>query len=185
MKCFKKVVVGMIYVWGRLFYKKQYLQGKLFDRNHFTFGWKMILRYWFVQKVIGVNRKVPWPVSPLVKIGDWKNIQFDPDDIDNFVSPGDYYQAINGKIIIGKGTKIAPGVGLITANHSLENIEINEEGKDIYIGDNSWIGMNVVILPGVILGAHTVVGAGSVVTKSFKNGNCVIAGNPAKIIREL
>ena len=45
--------------------------------------------------------------------------------------------------------------------------------------------MNSVILPGVTLGDHTVVGAGSVVTKSFEQGYCVIAGNPARIIREL
>jgi acetyltransferase-like isoleucine patch superfamily enzyme len=45
--------------------------------------------------------------------------------------------------------------------------------------------MNAVILPGVTLGDHTIVGAGSVVTKSFENGNCVIAGNPAKIIKNL
>ena len=45
--------------------------------------------------------------------------------------------------------------------------------------------MNSVILPGVTLGEHTVVGAGSVVTKSFPDGHCVIAGNPAIIIRSL
>jgi acetyltransferase-like isoleucine patch superfamily enzyme len=45
--------------------------------------------------------------------------------------------------------------------------------------------MNSVILPGVELGDFTVVGAGSVVTKSFKDGYCVIAGNPAKVIRLL
>ena len=45
--------------------------------------------------------------------------------------------------------------------------------------------MNTVILPGVSLGDHTIVGAGSVVTKSFQEGNCVIAGNPAKVIRYL
>ncbi len=44
--------------------------------------------------------------------------------------------------------------------------------------------MNSVILPGVQLGDYTVVGAGTVVTKSFPKGRCVIAGNPAKVIKE-
>jgi acetyltransferase-like isoleucine patch superfamily enzyme len=42
--------------------------------------------------------------------------------------------------------------------------------------------MNAVILPGVTLGDHTIVGAGSVVTHSFPEGHCTIAGNPAKKI---
>lgn len=41
------------------------------------------------------------------------------------------------------------------------------------------------ILPGITLGDNTIVGAGSVVTKSFPEGNCIIAGNPAKKIRDL
>ena len=45
--------------------------------------------------------------------------------------------------------------------------------------------MNSVILPNVILGDFTIVGAGSVVTKSFRDGYCIIAGNPAKIIKKL
>jgi carbonic anhydrase/acetyltransferase-like protein (isoleucine patch superfamily) len=45
--------------------------------------------------------------------------------------------------------------------------------------------MNSIILPGVVLGIRTIVGAGSVVTKSFPDGYCVIAGNPAKIIKTL
>lgn len=57
------------------------------------------------------------------------------------------------------------------------------QGKKVVIGDKTWIGMNCLILPGVVLGPNTVVGGGSVVTKSFPLGHCVIAGNPAKLIK--
>jgi len=45
--------------------------------------------------------------------------------------------------------------------------------------------MNAVILPGVHLGDHTIVAAGSVVTKSFPQGNCILGGVPAKVVKEL
>jgi acetyltransferase-like isoleucine patch superfamily enzyme len=45
--------------------------------------------------------------------------------------------------------------------------------------------MNAVILPGVVLGDHTIVGAGAVVTKSFPEGYCIIAGVPAKVIKTI
>jgi len=51
----------------------------------------------------------------------------------------------------------------------------------VRIGEKCWIGMNSVILPGVTIGDNTVVGAGSVVIKSFPDGNCVIAGNRLKL----
>lgn len=57
--------------------------------------------------------------------------------------------------------------------------------REVRIGDYCWIGMNVVILPGVVLGTRTIVGAGSIVTKSFPDGYCILAGNPAKIIKNL
>lgn len=83
------------------------------------------------------------------------------------------------------GCIIAPNCGFITANHNFDEFDKHYDGKDIIIGDNCWIGMNSTILPGVVLGNHTIVGAGSVVTKSFTEGHCVIAGNPAKIIKRL
>lgn len=57
----------------------------------------------------------------------------------------------------------------------------NMHGR-IIIGDNSFVGARSVILYGVELGENTLVAAGSVVTKSFKDGNVVIGGNPAKVI---
>ncbi len=91
-----------------------------------------------------------------------------------------------GKIEIGDDCSIAADCKIISGNHSAAdiNIPINKQGydiKDIKIENNVWLGFNVLIMPGVRLGSGTIVGAGSVVTKSFPN-NSIIAGNPAKLI---
>lgn len=139
-----------------------------------------------MQKIVGYQRHIPYPVSFRMQVMNWENIIFDVDDIANFQKCGSYFQAAaDAHIYIGKGTCIAGNVGIITANHDLNDLTKAAAGKDVKIGENCWIGMNTTILPGVELGTHTIVGAGSVVTKSFPQGNCVIAGNPAKIIKEL
>lgn len=180
-----KILISLVYLWGSMWYNKKYLTGKYFSRTHFTAGWKWILKYWFPQKVLGYARHVPFPVPRNVKFAFPKNIIFDSNDMPSLHSNGCYFQGINAKIYIGKGTKIAPNCGFITANHNLANLDESAEGKNITIGKNCWIGMNSVILPGIELGDHTIVGAGSIVTKSFVDGNCVIAGNPAKKIKNL
>jgi len=91
------------------------------------------------------------------------------------------------KVIIGDNCFIAPQVGIYTATHPIDSEERNkglEYGKTVTIGNNCWIGGHAVITPGVTLGDNVVVGAGAVVTKSF-GSNVVIAGNPAKIIKEI
>ncbi|MFC0661280.1 DapH/DapD/GlmU-related protein [Eoetvoesiella caeni] len=55
------------------------------------------------------------------------------------------------------------------------------DDRPVVIGDDCWLGTNVVVMPGVVLGAGCVVGANSVVTKSFPSG-VVIAGAPARQI---
>ena len=97
--------------------------------------------------------------------------------------PGCYLQG-NGGIYIGNYVHFASNIGIISANHNLYN-QKEHILNEVIIDDYCWIGMNVVILPGCHLGPRTVVGAGSVVTKSFPEGYCVIAGNPAKVIKEL
>lgn len=76
-------------------------------------------------------------------------------------------------------------MGLITANHIPGDLEKMTDPEPITIGEGCWIGMNAVVLPGVTLGPNTTVGAGAVVTKSFPGGHCVIAGNPARLVRYL
>ena len=97
--------------------------------------------------------------------------------------PGCYIQGA-GEVHIGKYVRLAPNVGILSANQDLY-----DQNKDnlapIKIGDYSWIGMNSVITAGVELGPRTIVAAGAVVTKSFPEGFCIIAGVPAKKIKDL
>lgn len=99
------------------------------------------------------------------------------------IRPGDYIQG-NGGLVVGKYVAIAGNVGIISGNHDVYDHSKHVD-KEIRIGDYCWIGMNSMVLPGVILGPRTIVGAGSIVTKSFPDGYCVIGGNPARLIHEL
>lgn len=87
-------------------------------------------------------------------------------------------------ITIGNNVTVSIGVSFCTHDNSA--IKMYENGTDfvgpISIGDNSFIGMNSIIMGGVSLPTRCIVGAGSVVTKSFTEDGCIIAGNPARLI---
>lgn len=97
--------------------------------------------------------------------------------------PGCYIQGAGG-VYIGKYTRFGPNVGILSANHDLYD-QNKYNVAPIKIGDYSWIGMNSVVTAGVELGTRTIVAAGAVVTKSFPEGYCILAGVPAKKIKEL
>lgn len=182
---------GWSYAWGHLFaacfYDKRYLAGRWFSGPYhglYATGWKWVCRDAVARMILRQNITARYPMSPQIRVVAPQNIDFDPDDLNNFQTMGCYFQAIE-RITIGKGTYIAPNVGIITANHDFDNLDVHDRAEPVTLGKACWIGMNSVILPGVTLGDHTIVGAGSVVTKSFPDGNCVIAGNPAQIIRKL
>ncbi|GFP76997.1 sugar O-acetyltransferase [Clostridium fungisolvens] len=92
-----------------------------------------------------------------------------------------------GKVVIGKNAQFAPNVSLYTAGHPLHPDSRNsgyEYGIGITIGDNVWLGGNVVVNPGVHIGNNVVIGSGSVVTKDIPD-NVIAVGNPCKVIREI
>lgn len=140
-------------------------------------------KMWFIQRVLGFNKSAYWPMHHSSYVGMSSKVLCGIETCPGYM-PGCYVQALNG-IIIGDYTQIAPNVGLISSNHSVIDNRSHVEAKPIVIGKYCWIGMNAVILPEVELGDFTVVGAGAVVTRSFPEGYCVIAGNPAKKIKEL
>ena len=179
MICF---IIGSIL--GHFMYSKEYFpQGRWF-KTWKSQGYEWIIPDFWSRVLFNKNRGINWPVSPHTNVGG-KNIFFHPDNVDNFQSTNTYYQSYDASIRIGHGTYIAQGVGIITSNHDIYNLDKRSDAFDVQIGENCWIGMNSVVLPGVILGDRTIVGAGSIVTNSFPEGYCVICGNPAKMIHSI
>jgi acetyltransferase-like isoleucine patch superfamily enzyme len=140
-----------------------------------------LLYYFIPQKIFRINGRVPWPVHFTSRVLYYQNIK-----LGNRSAPGMnaccYIQARNG-IIIGHNLRIGPGVGLISSNHNLEDYDSYSKDKPITIGDNVWIGMNSVIMPGVAIGDNVVIGANSVVTGNIPS-NVIAVGNPCRVIRD-
>lgn len=91
------------------------------------------------------------------------------------------------RVSIGNSVFLGPNVVLSTAGHPTEaSIRISglKFVEPIHIGDHVWIGANVVVLPGVAIGANATIGAGSVVTRSIES-DCVAVGNPCRLMRSL
>ena len=180
---FRRLSVPILRAVGPLLFDRQYLRGRHFTQS--DDGWRWVQRSILTQRILSYNRHIPWPVSPFVSISNHANIDFDPDDLNNFQVAGTYFQNFAARISIGKGTYIAPNVGIITVDHDLSDPSTHQKGMDVIIGRQCWIGMNAVILPGVVLGENTVVGAGAVVTKSFPEGHLVLVGVPARPLKRI
>ncbi len=141
-----------------------------------------IIKTGFFQKILGLNRAVPWPVHRSTTVKAVDNI--DRGNRLPGLSKRCYFDGRNG-IKIGNNCWIGPNVTIVSMNHDVNNYHEYIKGESVKIGNNCWIASNVVILPEVELGEHTVVAAGAIVTKSFTEGNQIIGGNPAKVIKKL
>lgn len=143
---------------------------------------KIWLKHWLIQKILRFNGRVPWPVHPSTKINAPEKIVRGTRTPG--LSRGCHIDGRNG-IIFGNNVWIGPHVKIISMNHHPCDYNRYIEESAIVIGDNCWIGAGAIILPGVNLGAHTIVGAGSIVTKSFPGSDQVVAGNPASFVKNI
>lgn len=91
------------------------------------------------------------------------------------------------EVHIGDNVMFGPRVCVYTAGHPIDpgvRTEALEFGKPVTIGNNVWVGGNVVINPGLTIGDNVVIGSGSVVTRDIPDG-VVAAGNPCRVLRKV
>lgn len=144
--------------------------------------WSVRLKCFFYQKILRVNWHVPWPCHPTSVIKSPQKIKRGT----RFpgLSPWVYLDGRNG-IIFGYNVWIGPGVKIISMNHDTCCYDQYIEAPPVIIGNNCWLAANATVLASVELADHIVVAAGSVVTKSFLEPNQLIAGVPARRIKDL
>lgn len=171
----KKSVLNIIKLINKILYPK-------YDVENSVHSQITILKIGFFQKILGFNRDISWPVHWTSSISSPNNIS--PGTRTPGLSKNCHIDGRNG-IKFGKNVWIGPDVKIISMNHDINNYHKYVKAKHIIIKDNCWVGAGAIILPEVELGQHTIVAAGAVVTKSFADGNQVLGGNPAKVIKKL
>lgn len=94
-----------------------------------------------------------------------------------------YFSKIgNGKLTVGKNTKIAPRVTIVTSSQKTVGGKMKRVDNDVNIGSNVFIGSNVIIMPGVSVGDNSVVGAGLYINEDILSNTKVIPIQKKKII---
>jgi maltose O-acetyltransferase len=121
----------------------------------------------------GINIGFACGVSPHVEIGDYSSF-------------GNRC-VVQGGVRIGSDVMMGPDVKIYTRNHNMQDIArpMRLQGSSfnpVSIGDDVWIACNVVILPGVTIGSHAVIGAGTIVTHDVPE-YAVMVGNPGKVVK--
>jgi maltose O-acetyltransferase len=123
----------------------------------------------FAGKSYNIYLKYPWLVEAGNDVAINRGVQFFP------AYHADYH------IRLGNDVYLAPNVCFFASGHDVNDLT-RLQGNNIVINDHVWIGANAIVLPGITIGENSVVGAGSVVTKSIPP-NSVAVGNPARVIR--
>ncbi|MCB1304761.1 MAG: acyltransferase [Leptospiraceae bacterium] len=129
-----------------------------------------------VRRLLGL----PPTISGTVIYGDQRLLNLG----ENVAFGGAVALHLNAPVSIGTGTIIGYGTIIHTATHDYRRHPMwrIRRDKPVDIGAYVWIGMGAIVLPGIRIGDHAVIGAGSVVTKNVPEG-AIVAGNPAKLLQ--
>lgn len=165
----------------QLIQERQYAKELCYDYNNLRPS-KIEERKELLKKILGKTKENFWIEQPFVCDYGY-NIEVG----ENFYANHNLIILDANKVKFGDNVFIAPNCGFYTAGHPLDAERRNkglEYAKPIEIGNNVWIGGNVVVLPGVKIGDNAVIGAGSVINKDIP-ANVVAVGNPCKAIKEI
>ena len=175
-------------------------------RQVFKHGLKIAIII-FLYYTIGI--RLPGPGMPLQKLGAWLRVYlakqlFKKCGYGVRIGPGTRFASGDGVVLgnnsnlglkcwilgeaeIGDNVMMAQDVIILSSNHQFKDVTkpMMEQGqqpdKIVHIGDDVWIGVRSIILPGVRIGSHSIIGAGSVVCKDVEDWT-IVGGNPAKVI---
>ncbi|WDF83296.1 sugar O-acetyltransferase [Lacticaseibacillus pabuli] len=184
-KDYQRMLDGKLYVTDKLHEDHREFEGKVLvqkinqlpqDRAHMAETMRLEM-----QLVHGKHKQL-W-IQPPFQVDFGKHIEIG----ENFYCNVDAILLDTNWIRIGDNVKIGPRVNLFTAGHPIDTpirVSMLEYAKEIHIGDNTWIGGNVTVVPGVSIGKNCVIGAGAVVTKDIPDG-VIAVGNPARILRKI
>ena len=170
-KLLKKIFIFFDDSLFRLWVKAAYPQYKR-QRNGYMYNFEVIRRYFFMQKIIGFNRNIPWPVDFRSKIMGveyiQKGIMCDPGD-----NIGIYINAYGG-LQLGNNVNIGQNTTITTTNHNIYDHRKISNKKGIIIGDNVWIGANCCIVAGIKIGDNVTIGAGCTIRQDIPSNSLVI-----------
>ncbi|MDR0546972.1 MAG: hypothetical protein LBG77_05250 [Dysgonamonadaceae bacterium] len=125
-----------------------------------------------MQKIIGFNRQIPWPVHFTSVVRDWRKIEkgicCDPGD-----NMGTYINA-GGGLRFGDNVNLGPNLSISTTNHYKYDDRKMGFKQGIVIGNNVWIGANCSITAGVTIGDNVTIGAGCVIRQDIPSNTVVI-----------
>lgn len=92
----------------------------------------------------------------------------------------------NQSVVIGKDAMLSYGINIRTSDsHSIYDEETGERintAKSVHVGEHTWLAQNVTLLKGADIGAHSIVGFGSICSKSYPD-HCIVVGIPGKVIK--
>ncbi len=135
-----------------------------------------------IRKIIKATKK-----NFLIEQPFWCDYGYNIELGENFYSNHNLVILDCAKVIFGDNVFVGPNCSFYTAGHPVDAKQRNEGleyAHPITVGNNVWLGGNVVVLPGISIGNNSIIGAGSIVTKDIPD-NVIAVGNPCKVVREI